>query len=85
MPIQSFKIGEVYSRQQISNVLGGDWQSYLPHRDGKVVCGCFDYVMNPDAPHTIVFGEGEEVEKWAKGLFDSHESIPVFMRKGNKQ
>lgn len=33
----SFEEGRVYSRPEIHDILGGDTQSYLPHRDGEVV------------------------------------------------
>jgi hypothetical protein len=36
-----FEKGETYSRVEIQKALGGSLDDYLPHQDGRVVCGCF--------------------------------------------
>lgn len=59
MPLE---LGRQYTRQQISELLGGSPQSYLPMADGKVVCGCFvpGPAMNPNAPDEVLFGTSGE-------------------------
>lgn len=77
----SFEIGKAYSRQQISNVLGGQLQDYLPTHNGRVVCGCFkrEPRWNPDAPREVVFGSGPRVERAARLAAATDEPIPIFI------
>lgn len=72
--------GETYTREQIHQKLGGDQQSYLPHVDGDVVCACLRPKANPDAPRTILVGEGENIERWGRQLTRQDGSIPIFLR-----
>ena len=52
--------GESYTRDHIHEILGGEKVSYLPQKDGKIVCGCFSSDANPEAPYVIlVGGDGE--------------------------
>jgi hypothetical protein len=74
--------GECYTRRQIHEALGGSMQSYLPHRDGRVVCGCFTRDLNRDAPSEILVGDGPEIRRWAEALASQREAIPVFLKKG---
>jgi hypothetical protein len=65
--------GESYTRDRIHEVLGGEKVSYLPQKDGKIVCGCFSTDANPEAPYVILVGgddKGEEhpVERKARIL-----------------
>ena len=69
-------------------MLGGEKVSYLPQKDGKIVCGCFSTDANPEAPYVILVGgddDGEEhpVEKKAKILEDKDEPIPVFLKRAS--
>jgi hypothetical protein len=85
MPLE---IGQVLTRQEISDRLGGSPQAYLPFVDGKVVCGCFvpGPSMNPDAPEEILFGndgESPDINKAADMVFSQGqlgEAIPVFVK-----
>ena len=47
--MKDFVFGQSYTRGAIRQALGGDLSSSLPHRDGRVVCGCFRPDLNPDA------------------------------------
>lgn len=76
----SFRLGRTYTREQIHQVLGGDPQSYLPHVDGEVVCACLRPDSNPDAPRTILVGEGEDIQHWGRRLAQQDAPIPVFLR-----
>lgn len=83
----AFKMGQTYSRREISNNLGGDYVSYLPTRDGKVVCGCFKKIpkYNPEAPEVVTIGRGKggKVEEAARKISQQHEPIPIFLSRHN--
>lgn len=78
-----FVLHQRYSRQQVHAELGGDLQSYLPHVDGAVVCGCFDPAFNARAPFEIDLGQGRDVIRYAERLHEQASGIPVFLRRGN--
>lgn len=80
--------GESYTRDHIHEILGGEKVSYLPQRDGKIVCGCFSTDANPEAPYVILVGGDEDsvehpVEKKAKILEAQDEPIPVFLKRAS--
>src|SRR3954462_10114896 len=81
-----FVVGEAYTRDHIHNVLGGETVTYLPSKEGKVVCGCFSARLNPEAPYSILVGgsspgEGSNVIlKRARTLVGQRGAIPVFMK-----
>ena len=74
-----------YSRPEIAGMLGGSTRSFLPRRDGVVVCGCFkrEPRWNPGAPEEVVFGSGEHVFRDAKLVAAQRQAIPVFMFRGH--
>jgi hypothetical protein len=88
-----FQLGEMYSRRETNEVLGGSIQTYLPHVEGKVVCGCFDPSehMNPNAPEEVLFGEEYPtpmIDRTAKMVFEqgwSGEDIPLFLKRSSNQ
>jgi hypothetical protein len=73
------EIGRTYSRREISGMLGGDVRSYLPTKDGYVVCGCFKPRLNPAAPRRVTFGTGEKVKRAAELAAKQRQPIPVFL------
>jgi hypothetical protein len=75
-----FKKGQEYSLDKISSVLGGETQSYLPQRGGKIVCGRFSQKMNPDAPKTILAGDLPQVRRKAELMAEQKGPIPVFIK-----
>jgi hypothetical protein len=82
-----FVVGEVYTRDRIHTILGGETLSYLPQTGGKIVCGCFSPESNPEAPYEILVGgadagesEGQILRK-ARRLSRQDGSIPVFLRR----
>jgi hypothetical protein len=79
----SFTIGQYYTRKQIQHTLGGGIQSYLPHVNGRVVCGCFTSKLNPSAPYEVLVGAAPDVVKYAKVLANQAEAIPVFMKQSS--
>ena len=75
-----FKKGQEYTLDRISSVLGGEPQSYLPQRGGRIVCGRFSLKMNPDAPKTILVGDLPQVRRKAELVAEQKEPIPVFIK-----
>jgi hypothetical protein len=75
-----FKKDQEYTLDEISSVLGGETQSYLPQRGGKIVCGRFSRKMNPDAPTTILAGDLPQVRRKAELVAEQKEPIPVFIK-----
>ncbi len=80
-----FTLGQLYTRQQIHEAIGGDLQSYLPHVGGRVVCGCFDNHLNKRAPFEIDVGNKPDVIKYAERVESQTGTIPVFMKRGSAE
>ena len=76
-----FVEGQSYTRQEINAQLGGEVQHYLPTSDGRIVCGCFNSKLNPEAPEIILAGNGPVIMKKAGMLCEQGGSIPVFMKR----
>lgn len=51
-------------------MLGGHYQCALPHKNGEVTAGCYDPVMNPNAPKEILVGKGRDKEHYSNRLAD---------------
>ncbi len=81
----NLKIGEVLSREEIAQMLGGNSQHYLPHNRGNVVCGCFDPLKNPNAPKEVLVGFGRDRVKYAKRFVEQSVPVPVFLKRASKQ
>ena len=75
-----FKKDHEYSLDEISSVLGGETQSYLPQRGGKIVCGRFIRKMNPGAPHIVLAGDLPKVRRKAELVVEQKGPIPVFIK-----
>ncbi len=82
---KNLELGNFYDRQEISEMLGGNYQHYLPHTNGDVVCGCFDPVKNPNAPKEVLVGKSRDIEKYAKRIVEQNSPISVFIKRGSKQ
>jgi hypothetical protein len=74
-----FELGESYTRAEISARLGGSLQSYLPRRAGRVVCGCFNPVDNPELPDIVLPGSGPEIEA-AAAEYRKQYPVPIFLK-----
>ncbi|MBI3896099.1 MAG: hypothetical protein HY313_09230 [Acidobacteria bacterium] len=77
----TFQLGEYYTRADIHNELGGGIQDFLPHVDGRVVCGCFTSDLNPNAPWEILPGNGPDIIHWAEVFRQQGNAIPVFLKR----
>ncbi len=74
-------MGQRYTREEIHDLLGGGVQGYLPHKNGRVVAGCFGLKMNPEAPNVVLVGSGPQTMRWAKVLCKQEYPIPMFIKK----
>jgi hypothetical protein len=79
----TFHEGERFSRMQISQMLGGNPQQYLPTVGGRVVAICVDPASNPRAPYEILPGRGPTIEHTARMLARQREALPCFLKRGN--
>ena len=82
-------LGQKYSRQEISEMIGGSPQIYLPSKDGEILCGCFrpSPEYNPDAPGEVLFGPSPSgiVEENAEIVYRQAAPIPIFIFRSNAQ
>ena len=80
------ELGQRYNRSQIFEMVGGgSKQSYLPERNGKILCGCFDEKLNSKAPYEIDAGKGPKILGGAKRLAKGGYAIPVFLKRKSNQ
>jgi hypothetical protein len=75
------KLGISYSREQINFMVGGGVQSFLPTKNGRVVCGCFLLKQNPDAPTEVLVGAGPQRERTAVTAVLQLTPFPVFVKR----
>ncbi|MEM7592980.1 MAG: hypothetical protein AAF383_15930 [Cyanobacteria bacterium P01_A01_bin.83] len=81
----SFTLDHIYTRQEIHEKLGGELETYLPQKNGKIVCGCFNLELNPQAPYIILVGQGDKIESKARQLSIQTKNIPIFIRKATNE
>jgi hypothetical protein len=83
------KLGQKYSRQEISEMMGGSPQHYLPFKDGEILCGCFNpsREYNPGAPELVLFGSSKNriVEDTAEMVYRQSTPIPIFIFRSSAQ
>lgn len=81
-----FRDGEIYTRAQISSLIGGSIQSCFLTREGGHVIGiCFVPGKNPRAPDLIYVGRGPRKESAAAALINQAEAIPLFAKQGTNE
>ena len=76
----SFKCGDIYTRKEIHEIVGGSLQAFLPHKDGQVVCACLRNDLNPEAPEIVLVGKGPKVRDCGNALCKQSEPIPIFTK-----
>jgi hypothetical protein len=81
-----FKEGGIYTRQKISETVGGGTQECLCHVGGRVVAICMRKDMNPEVPRVLLVGAGPIKHKYSNILcsMQQNEAIPVFIKKYSK-
>ncbi len=77
-----FVVGEEYTRNEIREALGGGPTGYLPHKDGRVVCGTLTPGLNPRGPDVVLVGPGPETVRWAEVLCEQRYPVPMFVKSG---
>jgi hypothetical protein len=80
-----FKKGQFYAHNEINDVFGGNPNTYLRLRAGRITCGCFNVALNPNAPIEILVGIGPQIERSAEILIKQEGAIPVFVKRGVNQ
>lgn len=81
----AINVGKRYTRAQIQQAYGGGIQTYLPNRDGRVTCGCFDPELNPRAPEEILVGDGPNIVAAARLLIRQGGAIPIFIKRASSE
>lgn len=76
----AFKVGKLYSVQDVHDAVGGECQTYLPQRNHRIVAGRFSRQMNPLAPEFIYPEDKPQVRRKARMLLDQDDPIPVFVK-----
>jgi hypothetical protein len=74
------QIGSYYSRKEISAVLGGPLQWYLPTVNRKIVAVCLRKNHNPKAPNVVFCGFGTRIELIGEWLSQETRALPVFVK-----
>ncbi len=77
-----FKMGNLYTRDEIHQEVRGSVRSYLPTVGNIVVAGCFNRSTNtnPDAPDIVLPGHGKIIEKTAKQFTSQGNAVPIFIK-----
>jgi len=80
-PNSQLLLGEAYTRRQIHDRFGGGLVTYLPKKDGRVTCGCFDLALNPEAPAKVLVGDGPDIRAEARQFAVQRHYVPVFIKR----
>lgn len=75
-----FEMNKNYDREYIHTICGGNKQSFLPVKNGKVVAACLRQDLNPHAPDVIVCNSGAAARAAGKTLAKQAEPFPVFVK-----
>ena len=90
----TFKVGGLYTREQIHDEYGGQVQSYLPTKHGEVTCICVTKELNPsfgerfngNEEKYIFIGKGEQRPESARKLLGQEDkSLPTFVKESSGQ
>jgi hypothetical protein len=74
-----FEQGKDYTREDIHTICGGNKQSFLPTKNGKVVAACLRRDLNPQAPDVIICNSGAAARAAGRTLAQQSDAIPVFI------
>jgi hypothetical protein len=78
---EELEAGNLYTRKEISQLLGGSMQEYLPHVNYQVIAGAFTTTANPEAPDAIFVPNRPYVIKWARIAAGQSFRIPIFLKR----
>jgi len=80
-PSHRFERGHLYTRIGIQQIVGGEIQTYLPQKAGRILAGCFSKDMNPGAPFIVQVGNAAKVARKADLLALQPDTVfPVFTK-----
>ncbi len=79
------KIGQIYTRDEVSEMVGAGGDDYILTKAGKVRAITLNPEMNPKAPDIVIVGKGPQVQKRAQLLSKSKESFPTFIKRRPNQ
>lgn len=75
-----FEKNKIYTREYIHTACGGNKQSFLPTKNGKVVAACLRTDLNPQAPDIIICSSSASARAAGKTLAAQGDAIPVFIK-----
>jgi hypothetical protein len=75
-----FELNKNYTREFIHTECGGNKQSFLPSKHGKVVAACLRADLNPQAPQVIICGSSASAKAAGRTLATQGGTIPVFIK-----
>lgn len=75
-----FELNKAYTREFIHMVCGGNKQSFLPEKNGKVVAACLRTDLNPQAPDVIICDSSASARAAGRTLATQGGTIPVFIK-----
>lgn len=78
--LSDFTVGKQYSVKEIAAVLGGELQTYLPQKSGRIVAGRFNKQMNPEAPEKVYPARSPRVVEKADLFVEQRSPVPVFLK-----
>src|SRR5258708_3300577 len=73
-------LGRTYTRNELSDFLGGSPQTYLPYKGHRVLYAALTRHKDPEAPTVILAGNKQQIAKSAGLLAQQAEPIPVFIK-----
>jgi hypothetical protein len=76
-----FNVESFYTRDEIHDALGGDIQSFLPEKNGQIVCACLADDIDPPGRQVMLIDDGPDYQR-GEILSEQAGSIPVFLQEG---
>ncbi|ABO22473.1 hypothetical protein [Shewanella loihica] len=79
--MDKLKKGNLFTRTEIQQLVGGEIQTYLPQKNKVILAGCFNRKLNPDCPTEVQAGNAKKVTQKAALLISQPNTIfPVFTK-----
>ena len=74
-------IGDIFTRKNISKLLGGSEVPFAPTKNGIVTCLCLDPERNPKAPEAVLPGTGRDIERMKDQVIEQKGPFPTFLKR----